>query len=88
MHCHSSVAHNQILNGACVISSPFIGVELTSWKARTQRQVTAGFDPGCVKTQSGLSSPHRLVCAGIRLPMQERYYPMIPRIHFTVSCRT
>ena len=29
MHCHPSVAHNQILNGASVISSPFIGVELT-----------------------------------------------------------
>ena len=34
----------QILNGASVISSPFIGVELTSWKARTQPQVTAVFD--------------------------------------------
>jgi hypothetical protein len=33
------------LNGASVISSPFIGVELTSWKARTLRQVTAVFDP-------------------------------------------
>jgi hypothetical protein len=31
-HYHPSVAHNQILNGASVISSPFIGVELTSWK--------------------------------------------------------
>ena len=31
--------HNQILNGASVISSPFIGVELTCWKARTQPQV-------------------------------------------------
>jgi hypothetical protein len=39
-------------NGASVISlSPFIGVELTSWKARTLPQVTAVFDPGCVKTQ-------------------------------------
>jgi transposase len=32
------------LNGASVISSPFIGVELTSWKARTLPQVTAVFD--------------------------------------------
>jgi hypothetical protein len=32
MDCHPSVAHNQILNGASVISSPFIGVELTSRK--------------------------------------------------------
>ena len=31
--------HNQILNGARVIFSPFIGVQLTSWKARTQPQV-------------------------------------------------
>jgi hypothetical protein len=45
VHCHPSVAHNQILNGASVISSPFIGVELTSWKARTLPQVTAFFDP-------------------------------------------
>jgi hypothetical protein len=37
--------HNQILNGASVISSPFIGVELTSWKARTLPQATAVFDP-------------------------------------------
>lgn len=35
----------QILNGASVIFSPFFGVELTSWKARTQPQVTAVFDP-------------------------------------------
>jgi hypothetical protein len=42
---HASVAHNQILNGASVILSPFIGVELTSWKARTLPQVAAGFDP-------------------------------------------
>ena len=28
MRCHASVAHNQILNGASVILSPFIGVEL------------------------------------------------------------
>ena len=33
IRCHVSVAHNQILNGAGVISSPFIGVELTCWKA-------------------------------------------------------
>jgi hypothetical protein len=33
------------LFGANVISSLFIGVELTSWKARTQPQVTAVFDP-------------------------------------------
>ena len=44
MRCHASVAHNQILNGASVIFSPFIGVELTSWKARTLPQVTAVFD--------------------------------------------
>jgi hypothetical protein len=31
------------LNGASVISSPFIGVELTSWKARTLPRVTAVF---------------------------------------------
>ena len=31
------------LFGASVISSPFIGVELTSWKARTLPQVTAVF---------------------------------------------
>ena len=42
---HPSVRHNQILNGASVISSPFIGVELTSWKAQTLPQVTAVFDP-------------------------------------------
>ena len=41
MRCHASVAHNQILNGPSVILSPFIGVELTSWKARTLPQVTA-----------------------------------------------
>ena len=40
MHCHPSVAHNQILNGASVILSPFIAVELTCWKARTLPQVT------------------------------------------------
>ena len=34
-----SMQHNQILNGASVIFSPFIGVQLTSWKARTQPQV-------------------------------------------------
>jgi hypothetical protein len=45
MCCHASVAHSQILNGASVILSPFIGVELTSWKARTLPQVAAGFDP-------------------------------------------
>ena len=46
MHCHLFVAHNQILNGAPgVISSPFIGVEQTSWKARTLSQATALFDP-------------------------------------------
>jgi hypothetical protein len=43
MHCHPSVAHNQ--NGASVISSPFIGVAPTCWKARTQPQVTAVFAP-------------------------------------------
>jgi hypothetical protein len=43
MHRHASVAHNPILNGASVISGPFIGVELTSWKARTQPQATAVF---------------------------------------------
>jgi hypothetical protein len=32
----AAVAHNKILNGASVISPPFIGVELTSWKARTR----------------------------------------------------
>jgi hypothetical protein len=37
---HASVAHNKILNGACVILSPFIAVELTSWKALTLPQVT------------------------------------------------
>ena len=47
--------HHQILNGASVIFSPFIGVELTCWKARTQPQVTAGFDPGRVKTPKGRS---------------------------------
>jgi hypothetical protein len=41
MRCHASVAHNQILNGGSVIFSPLIGVQLTSWKARTQPQVTA-----------------------------------------------
>jgi len=51
MRCHASVAHNQILNGASVIFSPFISVELTCWEARTQPQVTAVFDPGCVKTR-------------------------------------
>jgi hypothetical protein len=45
MRCHASVAHNQILNGASVISSPFIGVELTCWEARIQPQATAVFDP-------------------------------------------
>ena len=44
MHCHASVAHNQILNDTSVNFSPFIGVELTCWKARTQPQVTAVFD--------------------------------------------
>ena len=44
MHCHPSVAHNQILNGASVISSPFIGVELTCREAWTLPQVTAVFD--------------------------------------------
>jgi hypothetical protein len=44
MRCHASVAHNQILNGASVIFSPFIGVELTCWKARTLPQVAAVFD--------------------------------------------
>jgi hypothetical protein len=43
MRCDASV-QNQISNGASVISSPFIGVELTSWKARPQPQVTAVFD--------------------------------------------
>jgi hypothetical protein len=33
------------LNGASVISSRFIGAQLTSWKARTLHQVTAVFDP-------------------------------------------
>jgi hypothetical protein len=46
---------NQILNGASVISlSPFIGVELTSWKARTLPQVTA------VSLTPKLSSAHRV----------------------------
>jgi hypothetical protein len=45
MRYHASVVHNQILNGASVILSPLIGVELTCWKARTQPQVTAVFDP-------------------------------------------
>ena len=40
------------LNAASVISSPFIGVELTSSKARTLPQITAVFDPGCVKTRA------------------------------------
>jgi hypothetical protein len=31
--CHMAAALLQILNGASVISSPFIGVELTCWKA-------------------------------------------------------
>ena len=54
-HAFPTVAHNQILNGASVISSPFIGVELTSWKARTQPQVTAVFDP-----ERTWDSAHRL----------------------------
>jgi hypothetical protein len=33
------------MNGASVIFSLFIGVELTCWKALTLPQVTAGFDP-------------------------------------------
>jgi|SoiMethySBSTD1v2_1073268.scaffolds.fasta_scaffold36987_3 hypothetical protein len=43
MRCHAAAAHNQILNGASVISSPFIEVELTCWEARTEPQVTAVF---------------------------------------------
>jgi hypothetical protein len=39
------------LNGASVIFIPFIGVELTCWKAWTQPQVTAVFDPQLTSTQ-------------------------------------
>ena len=42
---HASVAHNKSLNGASVILSPFIGVELTNWKVLTLPQVTAVLDP-------------------------------------------
>lgn len=38
MRCHASVAHNQILNGASDISSPFIGIELTCWEAWSNRR--------------------------------------------------
>jgi hypothetical protein len=39
------------LNGASVIFSPFIGVELTCWKARTLPQVIAVFDPLLTSTR-------------------------------------
>ena len=45
-------------DGASVISSPFIEVELTSGKVRTLRQVTAVFDPGCVKTRYHAAKTH------------------------------
>ena len=53
MHRHASVAHNPILNGASVISGPFIGVELTSWKA----------PPRAIgeKMQAALSKPQKVL---------------------------
>jgi len=54
MRCHASVAHNQILNGASVIFSPFIGVQLTSCKARTQSQLIAVFDPNAKSAMAAL----------------------------------
>jgi len=50
------------LNGASVISSPFVGVELTCWKARTLPKVTAVFDP--------FRTPHE-VCDGMTLPARQ-----------------
>jgi hypothetical protein len=58
LRCHASVAHNQILNGASVIFSPFIGVELTSGKARTLPQVTAVFDPKRKYAATRLTAGH------------------------------
>ena len=72
MHCHPSVAHNQILNGASVISSPFIGVELTSWKARTQPQVTAVFNRSWLRAlfaaQQLQKDPERVAPSGETSP--------------------
>ena len=58
--------------------SPFIGVELTSWKARTQPQVTAVFVKvsGCCR---GEPQPHP-ASAGVGKPLQQQTFRRVVKL--------